>query len=211
VSRSRFDHLLAESEPDVVRAAIVSALRAAVEAAGDSYQYGQPRTDNVTFGNDLWRFVWHEMGEQLGALPGATVTHPRNSFLVDLGPAAVYPFRYGPDRSTDVMSYRMVDSEFRRDLLVDPCTEPPLFWPEVVLVPYAANPNAGLVRAFVGGATIGEDNKLVWRWLEELDLGGVPDGGRRGLTDLELRPEFAQAPEPTLGMALLDDDGTASA
>jgi hypothetical protein len=160
---------------DPVRAAIVRALRAGVRAAGESYEFGQPRTDAHTYGNDLWRFVWYEMGREVGGLPRALVRHPRGSFLVDLGKAVLYPFRYGASLADDVATFRLADSQFRRELLVDPDTEPHLFWPQVVLVPYAANPHAGLVRAYVGGARIADGDLLDWQWLEELDLGGQAD------------------------------------
>lgn len=172
--RSRFDAIFAASGADAVRAAVIRALRAGVRAAGESYEFGQPRTDAHTYGNDLWRFVWYEMGAELGALPRALVRHPRGSFLVDLGEAVLYPFRYGSSAADDVTTCRLAESQFRRDLLIDAKTQPHLFWPEVVLVPYAANPRAGLVRAYVGGAQIQDGDLLHWQWLEELDLGQPP-------------------------------------
>lgn len=194
-------------DPSRVRGAVVAAVRAGVTAAGEQYEFGQPRTDGHTYGTDLWRFVWYEMGEQLGALPGASVQKPRGSFLVDLGEAVLYPFRYGAALSADVTAHRLTDSQFRRDLLVDPRTAPHLFWPQVVLVPYAANPTAGLLRAFVGGARIVDGDLLDWLWLEELDLGGPPPAGRRSTDGAPPPvPPFARPPEPELDLALVDDD-----
>ncbi|MGH3795504.1 MAG: hypothetical protein ACRDSP_11500 [Pseudonocardiaceae bacterium] len=171
---SQFDAIFTVTGAGPVRVAIVRALRAGVRAAGESYEFGQPRTDSHTYGTDLWRFVWYEMGRELGALPRALVRHPRGSFLVDLGAAVLYPFRYGAALSDDVMTCRLAESQFRRDLLVDTKTQPHLFWPQVVLVPYAANPHAGLVRAYVGGARIHDGDLLDWQWLEELDEAGPP-------------------------------------
>ncbi|MGQ0778954.1 MAG: hypothetical protein ACT4NY_31845 [Pseudonocardiales bacterium] len=185
--RSKLDVIFTVAGADPVRAAVIRALRAGVRAAGESYEFGRPRTDTHTYGNDLWRFVWYEMGREVGALPGASVRHPRGSFLVDLGDAVLYPFRYGASLTDDVMVCRLADSQFRRDLLVDPRSELHLFWPQVVLVPYAANPDAGLIRAYVGGAQIRDADLLDWQWLEELDLGGPAlgkhadvDGAARG-------------------------------
>lgn len=207
MTRSQFDTIFAEVGAQPIREAVVRALRSGVEAAGQSYQFGAPRTDGYTYGNDLWRFVWHDMGYELKKLPGgASVQRPRGSFLVDLGAAVLYPFRYGADRSADVTTYRMTESQFRRELLVDPSTAEHLFWPEVVLVPYAANAGAGLVRAYVGGARINEDDRLNWQWLEELDLGGPPSGGRRdGSPDRPVVPPFAAHPEPELNLSLTDE------
>lgn len=179
--RSKLDVIFTAAGADPVRAAVIRALRAGVRAAGESYEFGQPRTDTHTYGNDLWRFVWYEMGNEVGALPGASVRHPRGSFLVDLGDAVLYPFRYGASSTDDVLVCRLADSQFRRDLLVDPRTELHLFWPQVVLVPYAANPDAGLIRAYVGGAQIRDADLLDWQWLEELDLGGPALGERADL------------------------------
>lgn len=178
---SQFDAIFAPTGTGPVRAAIVRALQAGVRAAAESYEFGRPRTDAHTYGNDLWRFVWYEMGQELGALPGAAVRHPRGSFLVDLGHAVLYPFRYGSSWSDDVTVCRLADSQFRRDLLVDPRTELHLFWPQVVLLPYAANPQDGLLRAYAGGARVHDGDLLEWQWLEELELelGAVP-AARRG-------------------------------
>lgn len=182
------------------------ALRSGVEAAGQSYEFGAPRTDGYTYGNDLWRFVWHDIANELSQLPrGVSVRRPRGSFLVDLGAAVLYPFRHGADRSADVTTFRMAESQFRRDLLVDPATAEHLFWPEVVLVPYAANAGAGIVRAYVGGARITDDDRLHWQWLEELDLGASPTNGRRD-KDQPVVPPFARAPEPELDLTLTDED-----
>jgi len=208
--RSKLDVIFAVGGADPVRAAVVRALQMGVSAAGDSYEFGRPRTDGHTYGNDLWRFVWYEMGRELSALPGASVCHPRGSFLVDLGEAVLYPFRYGADLSADVLVFRMADSQFRRDLLVDPKTVPHLFWPEVVLVPYAANPQAGLVCAYVGGARIDDgDDLLNWQWLEELELGGLPPGSREedGGVPPPVTP-FNRPPEPELDLALGDEEAT---
>jgi hypothetical protein len=199
--RSEFDTIFAATGADPVRAAVVRALRAGVRAAGESYEFGRPRTDPHTYGNDLWRFVWYEMGAELGALPGAAVRHPRGSFLVDLGKAVLYPFRYGASLADDVRAARLADSQFRRDLLVDPNTEPHLFWPQVVLVPYAANPQAGLVRAHVGAARIRDGDLLDWQWLEELDLAGPVCGARA--ESVGASPP-GPVPEPRLDLALAD-------
>jgi len=118
----------------------------------------------------------------------------------------LYPFKYGADRAADVTTFRMAESQFRRDLLVDPRTAQHLFWPEVVLVPYAANAGAGLVRAHVGGARITAEDRLDWQWLEELDLGGPPTGKRRADgRHAPVVPPFARHPEPELDLALTDD------
>lgn len=206
---SQLDTLFSTLPPNRVRDAVVSALRVAVEAAGNSYESGQPRTDGHTYGTDLWRFVWFEMADQLGALPGASVERPRGSFLIDLGDAVLYPFRYGAARSADVTAHRLADSQFRRDLLVDPRTAPHLFWPQVVLVPYAANPTAGLLRAFVGGARIIDGDLLDWLWLDELDLGGPPAGSQPVDAISSSVPPFARGPEPRLDLELTDgaDEG----
>lgn len=205
MASSELDAIFTAVDPDQVRSGIVAALASGVAAAGDSYEFGQPRTDGHTYGNDLWRFVWYEIGEQLGGLPGASVQKPRGSFLVDLREAVLYPFRYGAALSADVTAHRLADSQFRRDLLVDPETAPHLFWPQVVLVPYAANPTAGLLRAFVGGARIVDDDLLDWLWLEELNLGGLPPAGRQPVVDSPPVPPFARPPEPDLDLALVDD------
>ena len=188
------------------------ALRSGVEAAGQSFEFGAPRTDGYTYGNDLWRFVWHDIAEELGKLPGgASVQRPRGSFLVDLRAAVLYPFRFGGDRSADVTNVRMSESQFRRDLLVDPRTADHLFWPEVILVPYAANAGAGLVRAYVGGARITDYDRLLWQWLEELDLGSPPGGGQTQDAQPSpppsgMVPPFARADEPELDLALTDEE-----
>ncbi|MGH4016553.1 MAG: hypothetical protein ACREX8_00175 [Gammaproteobacteria bacterium] len=202
--RSQFEAIFAETGADPIRAAVVRALRAGVRAAGESYEFGRPRTDAHTYGNDLWRFVWYEMGNEVGALPGASVRHPRGSFLVDLGEAVLYPFRYGENVSDDVTTCRLADSQFRRDLLVDPRTELHLFWPQVVLVPYAASPPAGLIRAYVGGARIHDSDALDWQWLEELDLGALPSTGRAGVPPAV--PLSRPPGEPTLDLALADPE-----
>lgn len=199
--RSQFDTIFAAVRADPVRAAIVRALRAGVRAAGESYVFGQPRTDTHTYGNDLWRFVWYEMGLEVGSLPGASVRHPRGSFLVDLGDAVLYPFRYGGNLSDDVQTARLADSQFRRDLLIDQRSELHLFWPQVILVPYAANQHSGLVRAYVGTARISDGDLLDWHWLEELDLGGPPLAGQ--LDNIRI-PSQSSAPEPQLDLALAD-------
>lgn len=207
MERSRFDSIFREVDAGQVRGAVVQALRSGVEAAGQSFAFGAPRTDGHTYGNDLWRFVWYDMADVLKKLPGgAAVRRPRGSFLVDLRAAVLYPFRYGADRAADVTNYRMVESQFRRELLVDANTAEHLFWPEVVLVPYAANPGAGLVRAYVGGARIDEDDRLDWQWLEELDLGDLRGPVRRtDGDDLPVVPPFARRPEPELELTLTDD------
>ncbi|MGH3938510.1 MAG: hypothetical protein ACRDTG_07710 [Pseudonocardiaceae bacterium] len=200
--RSKLDMIFTVAGADPVRAAVIRALRAGVRAAGKSYEFGQPRTDTHTYGNDLWRFIWYEMANEVGALPRASVRHPRGSFLVDLGDAVLYPFRYGGSLTDDVMVCRLTDSQFRRDLLVDPRTELHLFWPQVILVPYAANPHAGLIRAYVGGAQIREADLLDWQWLEELDLGGPTTGGQ---ADADGAARSAPA-EPTLDLVLIDSE-----
>lgn len=204
--RSKFDVIFAAAGADPVRAAVVRALRAGVRAAGESYEFGRPRTDAHTYGNDLWRFIWYEMGGEVGSLPGASVRHPRGSFLVDLGEAVLYPFRYGGSLADDVTVCRLADSQFRRDLLVDPRTELHLFWPQVVLVPYAANPQAGLVRAYVGGAQIRDGDLLDWQWLEELDLGGSSPGERADIDGVA--PPLTA--EPLLDLALVEPKEGAS-
>jgi hypothetical protein len=202
---SHFDAIFTPTRAGPLRAAIVQALHAGVRAAAESYEFGQPRTDAHTYGNDLWRFVWYEMGRELGALPGASVRHPRGSFLVDLGDAVLYPFRYGAVWSDDVTNHRLADSQFRRDLLVDPRTELHLFWPQVVLVPYAANPHGGLVRAYVGGAQIHDGDLLDWQWLEELDLGGVPAARRGDATSVLSHPVLNHPSDaPQLNLTLAD-------
>lgn len=203
MARSRLDTIFTVAGADPVRAAIVRALRTGVRAAGESYEFGQPRTDTHTYGNDLWRFVWHEMGREVGALPGASVRHPRGSFLVDLGAAVLYPFRYGDSLLSDVTTSRLAESQFRRELLVDPHTESHLFWPQVVLVPFAANQHSGLVRAYVGGAQITDGDLLDWQWLEELDLGGQVEGRAGGGS-----PPAVHRPgeEPQLELALTDPE-----
>lgn len=200
--RSRFDGIFAAVGAEPVRTAVIRALRAGVRAAGESYEFGQPRTDAHTYGNDLWRFIWYEMGGEVGSLPGASVRHPRGSFLVDLGEAVLYPFRYGASLADDVTVCRLADSQFRRDLLVDPRTELHLFWPQVVLVPYAANPQAGLVRAYVGGAQIRDADLLDWQWLEELELGGSSPAGRADV------PGAARClpAEPVLDLVLVESE-----
>lgn len=204
---SQLDVIFSADRAARVRAAVIRALGAGVMAAGDSYEFGQPRTDGHTYGNDLWRFVWYEMAEHLGALPDASVFRPRGSFLVDLGKAVLYPFRYGAAWSSDVTAHRLADSQFRRELLVDPATAPHLFWPQVVLVPYAANPTAGLLRAFVGGARIIEGDLLDWLWLEKLELGGTPSAGKEITPGAPSSvPPFAQTAEPALDLALTDAD-----
>lgn len=207
---SRFDAIFTATGADLVRAAIVRALRAGVRAAGESYEFGRPRTDTHTYGNDLWRFVWYEMGREVGALPRALVRHPRGSFLVDLGTAVVYPFRYGGSPTDDVRTFRLADSQFRRELLVDPRTEPHLFWPQVVLVPYAANPQDGLVRAYVGSARIADGDLLDWQWLEELDLDSQPGDGRVDSVAPAAPPAIplTRTPpeEPTLDLALAEPE-----
>lgn len=203
MARSQLDAIFAAAGADPVREAVVRALRAGVRAAGESYEFGRPRTDAHTYGNDLWRFIWYEMGREVGALPGAAVRHPRGSFLVDLGKAVLYPFRYGESLLTDVTTCRLAESQFRRELLVDPDTEPHLFWPQVVLVPYAANPHAGLIRAYLGAAQIADGDLLDWQWLEELDL-GAPAGdqadGRSSATAQRLLEE------PQLDLTLADPE-----
>ncbi|MGH3929238.1 MAG: hypothetical protein ACRDTF_04595 [Pseudonocardiaceae bacterium] len=200
--RSKLDVIFAVAGADPVRAAVIRALRAGVRAAGESYEFGRPRTDTHTYGNDLWRFIWYEMANEVGALPGASVRHPRGSFLVDLGDAVLYPFRYGGSLTDDVTVCRLADSQFRRDLLVDPRTELHLFWPQVVLVPYAANPHAGLIRAYVGGAQIRDADLLDWQWLEELDLGG-PSFGERADADGAAGSVPA---EPMLDLVLIESE-----
>jgi hypothetical protein len=205
VAGTELDSIFTALDSARVRSGIVAALTSGVAAAGDSYEFGQPRTDGHTYGNDLWRFVWYEMGQRLGGLPGASVQKPRGSFLVDLGQAVLYPFRYGAALSADVTTYRLPNSQFRRDLLVDPQTAPYLFWPQVVLVPYAANQTAGLLRTFVGGARIVDGDLLEWLWLEELPLGGP--ASRQPVDDRPPSvPPFARPPEPELNLALVDDD-----
>lgn len=167
---TRFDAVVTADRADQVRAAIIGALRAGADAAGESYSFGQPRTDAFTYGTDLWRFVCYEMADKLGALPEVSVCYPRGSFLVDLGSAVLYPFRYGEDLTDDVRSARLHDSHFRRELLVDPRTEQYLFWPTVVLIAYAANPQDGLVRTYLGSARIQGSDLLDWEWLEEVSL-----------------------------------------
>lgn len=201
---SELDRIFTVTDADTVRATVVRAVAAGVWAAGDSYEFGRPRTDGHTYGNDLWRFVCYELAAQLGELPGAAVCRPRGSFLVDLGEAVLYPFRYGASRSADVTGFRLADSQFRRDLLVDPVTAPYLFWPEVVLVPYAANPTAGLLRAFVGGARITGGDLLDWVWLEELALGEfAPADDAQAASPVPV-PAFARGPEPELDLELTE-------
>lgn len=200
---SQFDAIFAPAGTGPLRAAIVRALQAGVRAAAESYEFGRPRTDAHTYGNDLWRFVWYEMGQELGALPGASVRHPRGSFLVDLRDAVLYPFRYGASWTDDVTVCRLADSQFRRDLLVDPRSELHLFWPQVVLLPYAANPQEGLLRAYVGGARIHDGDLLDWQWLEELDLGWVP-AARHGHEPAPAPGQVHPAQPPLLTLTLAD-------
>jgi hypothetical protein len=61
VTRSQFDTIFDDGHAEPIRASVVRALRSGVEAAGQSFEFGAPRTDGYTYGNDLWHFVWHDI------------------------------------------------------------------------------------------------------------------------------------------------------
>lgn len=72
--------------------------------------------------------------------------------------------------------------------------------PRMVVVAYASNRHAGLLRAHVGEAVMTETGRLFWAWVEELPIahGG---SGLRLVPDGSSAPTFADAPEPELDIA----------
>jgi len=82
----------------------------------------------------------------------------------------------------------------------------PLELPPVVVIAFAGRPDSGVVRAWVGVATLTEDDTLNWEWCEELPIGG-PNNGIEASSGVGVEaPAFHQAPEPTLELGLLAED-----
>lgn len=210
MARSKFDSTFADVDSDAVRGAIVSALISGGSAAADSYGFSKPRSDSYTFGVDLWRFVWGDLEEAFRGHPGAKVRRPQGSFIIDLGPGSLYPVRVRATGGVDVPASRMMVSDLRRNLLGKPSAHLPLGLPEVVTIAYTGRPDRGVVRAWVGVATLAEDDTLDWRWCEELKLGGPTGGGQMGEDD-DVVTAFYHAPEPMLQMELRGNDGTGDA
>jgi hypothetical protein len=157
--------------------------------------------------------------------------------------AILYPWRYGNDLRSSVDEARMRMSEVRRNLLelnpdvpdrqlsieqagkteeemlaeykeINTVLQEMATAGRMVLIAYASNPQAGILRAYWGDATqADEDGRLRWSHREELPLPGLAEGG----TDIggaPLRPvpplngpsvsgpRFDDAPleEPALGI-----------
>lgn len=75
--------------------------------------------------------------------------------------------------------------------------------PRMVVVAYASNRHAGLLRVHVGEAVLDSRGRLLWSWCEELPVDRPVRGGLTLLTDIE-PPAFADAPEPELDLAATD-------
>ena len=84
------------------------------------------------------------------------------------------------------------------DLVVEePAGDSGLELPRMVVVAYASNRHAGLLRAYVGEAVMAENGRLYWEWVEELPI--TREKRRlRSVSDRSSGPTFANAPEPAL-------------
>ncbi len=203
--RSKFDLIFAGGDPAAVRNGVVEALVSGGQAAAEAYEFSKPRSDGYTFGVDLWRFVWHDLEAAFRDYPGASVRRSDGSFLVELGSCPLYPVSMRTGGSSGPTE-RVEISERRRTLLSKPTAHLPLELPPVVIIAFAGRPDSGVVRAWVGVATLTEDDTLNWEWCEELPIGG-PNNGIEVSSGLGVEaPAFHQAPEPTLELGLLAED-----
>jgi hypothetical protein len=76
-----------------------------------------------------------------------------------------------------------------------------------LIVGYASNHSAGLLRLIVGEAGIASDGTLTFSWLEDLPVLG-PDGPTLRLADDDRLVSFDQAPEPSLDVYALPTEST---
>ncbi|MGH3938030.1 MAG: hypothetical protein ACRDTG_05235 [Pseudonocardiaceae bacterium] len=76
--------------------------------------------------------------------------------------------------------------------------------PRMVVVAYASNRHAGLLRVHIGEAVMDVDGQLHWDWIEELPIVRKPGVGMQVVGDGSSGPSFADAPEPELNMGQAD-------
>jgi hypothetical protein len=199
----------------VMRELIVKSFREAVSSAQDA-QDASLSTKRFPYGSTLMIRRYEALVANLRDLPDAQVVKPTGApyELVVVRGNLIFPFRYAEDDRTSIVDAQvgggriseLVMKLFERfgakpayvqDSLLDVEEEAELrpiltHLPEgtrLILVAYAANSQAGLLKLYWGEATLGDRSGHVkWVHYEEIPLIG-PDGSLRGLS----KPDLADA------------------
>jgi hypothetical protein len=193
----------------------------------------KPWTTKTTYGTDRYGCLLYNLDANLGGLPGAEIARPLNSFVVVLGSALIYPFRYGKHRSDDIYRATLKDGHIRKQLLSGDLPQQLRLIPdprvasgavtiaparEVVFLAWAGNDRDGLSRAYLGQATAGPRRRsrrfsLNWYNLTDLQvdwLEGEEESSVAAAVNDQSHP-FDSIAEPDLNIAAIedgDDDGS---
>lgn len=220
--------LLRQPAAQVLRAYGVRCLHNAHAQASWRYRLAT-WTNNNTYGTDRYHCLCSTLGAAVEARVGYAKVHwPVDEFgspfLIELGSAALYVYRYG-ETASDPHDGLTLRPGWLRDRLVQsgPSSQLVLEYPDLPAIPlsrivflaWAGNRATGLERAFFARPYRGQDGKLYWSGpIEELDieqgrafaLPGVEDAKEPPRHSLDFAGIADIAPPPAFGLELLDTD-----
>ncbi|MCZ4096108.1 hypothetical protein [Streptomyces sp. H39-C1] len=208
---SRFDRLIGDPAPRVRRHVIWALTTGNQEAidAYDFSTYSDGHTFGTNRWRFCVGALKEE--EQLKELlPEARALQVGNTFMLAVGGAVLYPVCYANDSTTDVRAMRVRTSHIRQEMFaaygglpqqvqmalqisegidgqewavdeLEEVLEELPDQPKMLLLAYASNREGGLLKCYVGEATLGSSGAVNWDWLEPLPISDA-EGGAGGLS-----------------------------
>jgi hypothetical protein len=173
-------------------------------------------------------------------LPEGKPLQVQSTFMLAVGGAVLYPVCYANDSTTDVREMKVRTSQIRQEMFaafgqLAPQVQTALLisegidgqeWrfdeledvpedlpdqPKMVLLAYASNREGGLLKCYVGEATLDSSGAVKWDWIEPLPVAEA-EGGTGGLVVTRptgpTTPGFGAGAEPRIDLE--DADGTAN-
>ncbi|MFI1582996.1 hypothetical protein [Embleya sp. NPDC020630] len=166
-------------------------------------------------------------------LPEGRPLRVGNTFMLAIGGAVLYPVCYADDSTTNVRDMKVRTSQIRQEMfaafgklapqvqtalridegiegshewVVDDLEDTPEQLPDqptMLLLAYASNREGGLLKCYVGEATVDSSGAVKWDWIEPLPLSDA-EGGAGGLwiasPPTPSTPGFGTGAEPSIDL-----------
>ncbi len=237
---SRFDELVGSSAP-LVRRHVVWALRTGNQEAVDAYKFSRWSDGHTFGTNRWrFCIAALKDKKALQNLPDAKPLRVQSTFMLAVGGVVLYPVCYADDATTDVREMRVRTSQIRQEMFaaygrlapqvqtalrISEGVEGPEWaideleenleelpaQPTMLLLAYASNRKGGLLRCYVGEATLDPSGAVTWDWIEALPITDANEGGT-GLSPVAplapVGPSFGTGAEPVIDLE--DADSTAN-
>jgi len=173
-------------------------------------------------------------------LPEGKPLRVQSTFMLAVGGAVLYPVCYANDSTADVREMKVRTSQIRQEMFaafgrLAPQVQTALMisegidgqeWifdeledapedlpdqPKMILLAYASNREGGLLKCYVGEATLDSSGAVSWDWIESLPVADA-EGGTGGLIVTRptgpTTPSFGTGAEPPINLE--DAEGTAN-